>query len=47
MDYLGCFGNIRSLLSCYADFKNAVHKLCPCMREKTEPPLIHRGEEKD
>ena len=32
---------ICSLLSCYADFQNAVQKLCPCMPEKTEPPLIH------
>ena len=43
MDYLGCFGNICSLLSCYADFKNAVQKLCPCIfrSKEPEPPLIH------
>ena len=43
MDYLGCFGNIRSCLSCYADFKNAVEKLCPCIfrSREPEPPLIH------
>ena len=46
MDYLGCFGNICSLLSCYADFKNAVQKLCPCMREKVELPLIHEEKKK-
>ena len=43
MDYLGCFGNICSFLSCYADFKNAVEKLCPCIfrNKEAEPPLIH------
>ena len=46
MDYLGCFGNICSVLSCYADLNNAVQKLCPCMREKTEPPLIHEEKKK-
>ena len=46
MDDLGCFGNICSLLSCYADFKDAVQKLCPCVREKTEPPLIHEEKKK-
>jgi hypothetical protein len=30
-------------LSCYADFKNAVQKLCPCIfrSKEPEPPLIH------
>ena len=46
MDYLGCFGNICSCLSLYADFKNFVSKVCPCMREKTEPPLIHEEKRK-
>ena len=43
MDYLGCFGNMCSLLSCYVDFKNAVEKLCPCIcrSKELEPPLIH------
>ena len=43
MDYLGCFGNICSCLSFYADFKNAVEKLCPCIfrNKEAEPPLIH------
>ena len=43
MDYLGCFGNICSCLSFYADFKNAVQKLCPCIfrSKEAEPPLIH------
>ena len=26
--------------------QNAVQKLCPCMREKTEPPLIHEEKKK-
>jgi hypothetical protein len=38
MEYLGCCGNICSLLSCYADFKNFVEKVCPCMRKKEQPP---------
>ena len=46
MDYLGYCGNICSLLSCYADFKNVVSKVCPCMREKTELPLIHEEKKK-
>jgi hypothetical protein len=25
-------------LSCYADFKNFVEKVCPCMKKKEEPP---------
>ena len=43
MDYLGCCGNMCSLLSCYADFKNAVENLCPCIfrSREPEPPLIH------
>ena len=41
MEYLGCCGNICSLLSCYADFKNLVEKVCPCMRKKEELPLVH------
>ena len=43
MDYLSCCGDIGSLLSCYADFKNAVAKLCPCIfrNKEAEPPLIH------
>ena len=41
MDYLGCCGNICSLLSCYADFKNFVEKICPCMKNKEEAPLVH------
>ena len=43
MGYLGCFGNICSLLSCYADCKNAVQKLCPCIcrSNEPEPPLVH------
>ena len=43
MDYLGCVGNICSFLSCYADFKNSVEKLCPCIfrNKEAEPPLIH------
>ena len=48
MDYLGCFGNICTLLSCYADFKNAVQKLCPCIfrSKEAEPPLIHEEKRK-
>jgi len=48
MEYLACFGNICSLLSCYADFKNAVQKLCPCIfrSKETEPPLIHEEKKK-
>ena len=38
--------NICSLLSCFGDIRNAVQKLCPCMREKTEPPLIHEEKKK-
>ena len=43
MEYLGCFSNICSCLSLYADFKNAVQKLCPCIfrSKEPEPPLIH------
>ena len=43
MDYLGYFGNICSYLSFYADLKNAVQKLCPCIirSKEAEPPLIH------
>jgi hypothetical protein len=42
------FGNICSCLSLYADFKNAVQKLCPCIfrSKEAEPPLIHEEEEK-
>ena len=48
MEYLGCFSNICSLLSCYADFKNAVQKLCPCIfrSKEAEPPLIHEEKRK-
>ena len=38
MDYLGCCGNICSLLSCLGDTRNAISKLFPCMRKKEEPP---------
>ena len=43
MDYLGYCGNTCSFLSCYADLKHAVEKLCPFIfrRKKPEPPLIH------
>jgi hypothetical protein len=35
-------------LSCYADFKNAVQKLCPCIfrSKEPEPPLIHEEKKK-
>jgi hypothetical protein len=46
MDYLNCCGNICSLLSCYADFKNFVEKVCPCTQDKTEPPLVHEERKK-
>ena len=48
MDYLGCSGNICSLLSCYAVFKKAVQKLCPCIfrSKEAEPPLIHEEVQK-
>ena len=48
MDYSGCCGNICSLLSCYANFKNAVEKLCPCIfrSKEAEPPLIHEEKKK-
>ena len=46
MDYLGYCGNICSLLSCYAYFKSFVSKACPCMRGKTELPLIHEEKKK-
>ena len=37
MEYLGCCGNICSCLSLYADFKNFVEKVVPCMKKKEEP----------
>ena len=43
MDYLGYLDNFCSLLSFYADAKNAVENLCPCIyrSKEAEPPLIH------
>ena len=46
MDYLNCCGNICSLLSCYADCKNFVEKVCPCMKKREQPPLIHEETKK-
>ena len=45
---LSICSNICNLLSCYADFKNAVQKLCPCIfrSKETEPPLIHEEKKK-
>ena len=46
MDYLGCCGNICSCLSLYADFKNFLEKVCPCMKKKEGPPLVHEERKK-
>ena len=48
MDCLGCCGTICNLLSCYADCKSAVQKLCPCIcrSKEVEAPLIHEEKKK-
>ena len=41
MDCLTYCANFCSLLSCVGDVRNAVAKLCPCLRKEKPEPEYH------